>query len=334
MKKVTGRTELMTAVADRDLTRTVQLLAAGDEVNVINKKGETPLNLCLGETTTVTNIALAEFLLRAGADPNSCTEKYPHEERPQPMLHAFIEGKFSRRIIDMMVNFGANVESLDNDNSTPLLIAAGENDVAAVKLLLKAGANYDHVNKYGECVLNFIDSANSRLGLKVLNLLLAAGMSPNVRHARQEGQHSFLHTAARIGANEFIIPLLDAGADINIQCENKNTPLHEAVVINESANLLLLNGADINAQNCQGKTPLMVMIGTRHGGLIKDVLEAHGHEIDFTLKNDDGETVLSYAKRLLKVNKEAEAKHELEHIVRLLSWASTRAKTADHTHQI
>ena len=196
----------MTAVAEVDLATTVRLLVAGEEINVINEAGETPLNLCLGEG--VTRLGLAEVLLKAGADPNSTAVRLEHEDIAQPMLHAFIEEKFPRRIIDMMIKAGANLEGRDDDDSTALLLAVEEGDLRVIELLIKAGANYDHVNKYGECVLNFLDTENSRKGLEVLNMLLKAGheseralspprggifLSPYVRPLRPKGiYHPFV----------------------------------------------------------------------------------------------------------------------------------------------
>ena len=50
--------------------------------------------------------------------------------------------------------------------------------------------------------------------------------------------------------------LLDAGADINIQTKEGNTPLHIAVNNTELVRMLIAAGTDINIKNNVGKTPL------------------------------------------------------------------------------
>ena len=74
------------------------------------------------------------------------------------------------------------------------------------------------------------------------------------------------HLHAMIGYNHFnqVELLLQQGANVNTQDINSNSPLHNAAWHGEDgielAKLLISNGADINASNGRGWTPLDVVL--------------------------------------------------------------------------
>jgi ankyrin repeat protein len=92
------------------------------------------------------------------------------------------------------------------------------------------------------------------------------GTSEKVRQLVEEGADvnelvdgtSPLHYAATTGNTALIQLLLDNGADINATNCFMNTPLHNCSVFQHkaAAKLLISNGADINAINERGRTAL------------------------------------------------------------------------------
>lgn len=58
--------------------------------------------------------------------------------------------------------------------------------------------------------------------------------------------------------------LLAAGADINIPNRNENTALHFAVANPEIVHLLIKHGANVDARNCVGETPLHIAVRLGH----------------------------------------------------------------------
>lgn len=69
-----------------------------------------------------------------------------------------------------------------------------------------------------------------------------------------------LHIAARKGAVEDIVVLIENGAKVNLQGDLGNTPLHYAALTGmlEAATKLMELGADPNVENEFGENPAMV----------------------------------------------------------------------------
>jgi hypothetical protein len=67
-----------------------------------------------------------------------------------------------------------------------------------------------------------------------------------------------LHYAAWEGHKEIAELLIVEGADVNVKDKNSATPLHLAAEYDhkEIAELLIANGADVNAKRSDGSTPL------------------------------------------------------------------------------
>ena len=105
-----------------------------------------------------------------------------------------------------------------------------------------------------------------------------------------------LHDAASKNAHEAVEVLLRQGADINAQDKHGWTPLHHAAWNNAAATaeVLLKQGADIHAKNKNGWTPL-------HWGALNnaadtaEVLLKNGADVN--AKNENGDTPLHHAAR-------------------------------------
>ena len=76
---------------------------------------------------------------------------------------------------------------------------------------------------------------------------------------------SLLHSAANIGSVELVRLLIQEGADVNAQDEDGDSPLHSAMVRANNYDVtrtLLENGADLSSKAVDGKTPLHTFFNT------------------------------------------------------------------------
>ena len=95
-----------------------------------------------------------------------------------------------------------------------------------------------------------------------------------------------MHRAAYRVHKEIAELLIAEGADVNAKNVDGWTPLHSAAAgRKEIAELLIANGADVNAKDDKGRTPLDRGFGyteiddllRKHGGKTKKELEAAGN---------------------------------------------------------
>ncbi len=103
-----------------------------------------------------------------------------------------------------------------------------------------------------------------------------------------------LHRASAMNELEIAKLLLDRGADVNSKRNDGWTPLHRASWNNsiEIAELLLNRGANLEAKDKWGMTPLHLASRWNHIETAELLLRAGA---DVGAKNDDGETPFDYA---------------------------------------
>lgn len=187
----------------------------------------------------------------------------------------FFESASAEIVRACLLQAGADIAARDPNGETPLHLAAGFRNAAAVAALLEAGADVHATTRRGDTPLH--DAA--RYGsAEIVNALLEAGADV---HATSRGGDTPLHAAARHGGTaianaslaqlypgadvrgaEIVNALLDAGADVNVGAGGYGTPLRFAAAlsggtISGAVNALLEAGADVNFADSSGNTPLL-----------------------------------------------------------------------------
>lgn len=119
-----------------------------------------------------------------------------------------------------------------NDDSTALHIAAklGRND--ALRSLLKCKADLSVKDKCGNTPLHVAISNNQSAAAEIIveHLRTLKENADAAVNARNKSGESALHVAARVGDNRLVELLLDLYADPCVTDKNGNTPLHLAVM--------------------------------------------------------------------------------------------------------
>jgi ankyrin repeat protein len=197
------------------------------------------------------------------------------------------------------------IEALNANKSTPLIVAASQGHIRVIAFLLDKGADIQAVNAWGgTALLAAIVGGHS----EAANLLIEKGADVNT--PSRFGPP--LHLAVNRGNVDIIQKLIGAGADIDaVNASSGWTALHMAAVAGryEAAKVLVENGIDLNILDKRGAAALhyALLSSTRDAAKVALLLLNHGAE--FNTAMIDGNTPLLIA---VKAGKEDAVKLLLE----------------------
>ena len=172
---------------------------------------------------------------------------------------------------------------------TQLLNAARQSDSAAVRALLEAGADVDALDDDEKTALMH---AARRGNSAIVEELLAAGASPN---ASDERGQTALIIAAQDGKERIVVALLAAHADPNAYTNTSSTALMGAASWDNEkiVEALLRDGADPNASNSNGRTALMNAAREGRQNNVRALLSAGADPYD---RDQDGQSACDMAR--------------------------------------
>lgn len=156
---------------------------------------------------------------------------------------------------------------------TPVVDAAANGDAAALRALLREGADVNETHGDGMTALHW---AAERGDTDIARMLIYAGA--NLRAGTRIGSYTPLHIASRMGHTDIVEALLAAGADVEVATSSSGVrPLHLAAASpsSETVQLLLAAGADINArEGAWQQTPLIFAAGANRIDNVRVLLDA------------------------------------------------------------
>ncbi|MCH5283516.1 MAG: ankyrin repeat domain-containing protein [Treponema sp.] len=308
-----GCTPLLNAVENGNVDMASFLLDKGANINCCDSRSRTALDLAIEKE----DVELISFLLERGADIGDSesslkaaldfaikndnadilsflAEQAVHKDvyiEDKPFLFFAMENDY-KKLVELLIEKGANIECRGKYENTPLLIAAHDGNLALVSLLVEHGANIECEN---EDKFTPLSAAAAKGSLDTVSFLLEKGA--NVEHEDKNGSTP-LEYAAIVGKNKEIVSLLiEHGANIEHKDKNGVTPLDRAIngENKEFISILLEKGANVNyisKIDDTETTPLLSAITGRNEEIVSLLLEKGA---DVNLATANGFTVLQQA---------------------------------------
>lgn len=307
-----GDTALMYAAKLGEVEAIRLLIEAGANVNLAGPRGDTALIYAAGinrsqmssyEVDETMLAAMVELFLAAGADVEASTN-----EGVTALIAAAQEGHL--KAAELLINAGANLNAKTAvDGFTPLMEAAKAGYANMVSLLLEAGADPTLTDRVGRSAVewgadypdivvmlggtpakttapvrevtseqreqarqtlfelgyrDFTESmfvmSTGKGELEAVKAFLDYGLSVDSKDPRDHATTPLL-VAASLETPDIGLLLIEAGADVNAKDTNGSTPLIWAAQkcgLQELVKALVEAGADVNAKAAGGATPLMM----------------------------------------------------------------------------
>jgi len=197
------------------------------------------------------------------------------QDVPERYYHA-IRSNDLQALGTLLQSGGANAR--DSRGTTPLMYAAANGSIEAVRALIAAGADVNAANDFGATALMWgITDADK------VRALVAAGA--DVRARSKMGRTPLYLAAANDGSSATVKLLLDRGADAAARDSQQSTPLMAAATANDLAGIRLLieHGAKVNDADAFGMTPLMQAAANNNVKAV-ELLLARGADVNAVSK--------------------------------------------------
>lgn len=228
------------------------------------------------------NLETMKMLLKAGADVN-----IRNDYDATALLWAARDGEKAQ----LLIEHGADVNAQSKQGRTPLMVASmrrggasivalmlakgadvnkqggRRGDTEIMRLLIAKGANPKAVLRTGGTAMGMTTAGGQPEPVRLLiqkgvdvNSANTIGAPPQRHGPTNRGKVSALHDAAAFGTVEMVRDLIKAGANVNARDGRGLTPLFFALATEyaspEMVRVLLDAGSEVNAHDTTGETPL------------------------------------------------------------------------------
>ena len=246
---------------------TEYLIDKGNDVNVLDKDGKSPLYYCQSEET-------AKMLINAGAEV----------ERPSILgktpLHYACISNATPAVVEVLLRSGARVNAEDKFGNTPLLYACDmaygciseeefSENLPKLNILIEHDADVHHNNLKGE---NGLHICSQYRAYEIAEILLKHDVMVNALNKKHQTplMMACFRNACALHGNEGVLTtlelLLEYGADPTIPDEQGLTPLHVLMLnlcdsipetdVAKYVDVLVKKGASLNSVDKMLRTPV------------------------------------------------------------------------------
>ncbi len=247
----------------------LRLLALGADPNAKGDRGVTPLYEAV--TAVADGPEVIRALLAAGANPRALTDQ------GESALHAAARRRLPHtpEVIGLLVEIGLDVNAGDETGQTPLHIARAYDNLTAVRTLLGLGADPDAQDNAGTVAdpgcywsgrgdpfsgWDFLAASP----VESIRGCFESGIPVDARHEEGATPLALLIStlACCVDFENVLREFVAAGADVNARDNEGRTPLHRAsygpVPPDIVTSALLDAGADPGARDSAGSTPMHI----------------------------------------------------------------------------
>ena len=201
-----GHTWLHAAVCGNCRKEALQaIISHGTDVNAMNKQKQTALALACENG----NVDAIKLLLNARADPNIA------DVNGNTLLHNAVRNTISKETLQAIIDHGADINAVNNDGATALLLACNTEHRESVNVLMRAGADTSIVDVHGDTCLHKL--LQRECDQETLQLLLDHGVPVNAINKNNQTAYML---ACDQGNMDAMCALLNGGSDPNITCED------------------------------------------------------------------------------------------------------------------
>jgi len=256
-----------------------ELMYLGNKLHVVTKKNDVeklenviasgaPINALDADMCTPAwvaaklNYALLLKAILAHADANM---NQPDKLKRTPLYIAACENNLDALLV--LIDVGAEIDAPDFDKKSPVFIAAQKNHTKVLKLIMGVGADINAPNKKKESPVFIAAQENNAAALKVL---LCEGDECS---ACCVGNYKLMHGMAVCNLCSMI---KRGAADINAPNEHSESPVYTAAKKEnmDTLRILIAAGADLNAPNEKGITPLIAAAEEGKASALEALIEA------------------------------------------------------------
>ena len=191
--------------------------------------------------------------------------------------------------IDMLVKLGVNVNAMYGAKSA-LKLAMEEQNSKITNFLREQGASeiFDNekANELGVKLCEICGRKYADTNISEIKELIDMGADVNAKSGN--GQVTALIKASVNGYKEIVEVLIQNGADVNAKDIDNRTALMRASYnnYNEIVELLLQNGADVNVKDIDSRTTALMEASLRGNKEVMEVLIQNGADVNAKCSND------------------------------------------------